>query len=121
MLICVKSSAVFGSMAICPLFKRYFVLSNQTRRAQVVVACTHICITERRRAQLLLPNIESIEYVYIMHARSVMQQRKGEKREKRKEWKRDENFNWVRQGENTEVMFTVGGGNRCVWMSEVWE
>ena len=37
-------------------------------------------------------------YVYIMHARSVMQQKKEEKKVKRKE-RRDGKFNWVRQGE----------------------
>jgi len=82
-------------MAICPLFERYLsgeYFSNQTseKKGQVVVVCTRICITERQRAQLLLPNIESIEYVYIMHARSVMQQKKEEKKkEKRKERKGD--------------------------------
>jgi hypothetical protein len=73
-------------MAICPLFERYVLgehSPNQTRRkVKVVVACTRICITERQRAQLLPPNIESIEYVYIMHARSVMQQKKGRKKGK---------------------------------------
>lgn len=62
----------------------------------------------------MLPNIESIEYVYIMHARGVMQQKKKKEKEIGK-------FNWVRQGVTTEVMFTVGEGNRCVWMSEIWE
>jgi hypothetical protein len=44
-----------------------------------------------------------------------MQQKKEEKKEKRKEWKRYGKFNWVRQGENTEVMSTVGEGNRGVY------
>ena len=55
--------------------------SNQ-KKGQAAVACTRICITERQSAQLLPPNIESIEYVYIMHARSVMQQKKEEKKGK---------------------------------------
>jgi hypothetical protein len=42
-----------------------------------------------------------------------MQQKKG--RKKRKSGKRYGKFNWVRQGENTEVMFTVGEGNRGVY------
>ena len=69
----------------------------------------------------MLPNIESIEYVYIMHARSVMQQKKGKKKGKRrKEWKRDGKFNWVRQGENT-LLSVRGIGVYMDWMSEVWE
>jgi hypothetical protein len=63
------------------LFGRESILRIKPE-GQVVVACTRIYITEKRRAQLLLPNIESIDYVYIMHARSVMQQKKGRKKGK---------------------------------------
>jgi hypothetical protein len=57
-----------------PFFKGRFGTARRPdlgldqKKGLVVVAC--ICITERLRAQLLLPDIESIEYVYNMHARS---------------------------------------------------
>jgi hypothetical protein len=44
-----------------------------------------------------------------------MQQKKGRKKGKAEGMERYGKFNWVRQGENTEVMFTVGEGNRGVY------
>jgi len=40
--------------------------------------------SKERKLIVLPPNIESIEYVYIMHARSVMQQKKRKKKKRGK-------------------------------------
>jgi hypothetical protein len=46
-----------------------------------------------------------------MHARSVMQKKRKKKgKAEGKEWKRYGKFDWVRHGENTEVLFTGGEG-----------